>query len=282
MDITINGNVADITLETETTLGEVLWGIEQWIRGSGHMLSGLCLDGERIGSASMSEVFSRELAGIRSVDILTSTRGELMAEALLAAGDSLKAYGEASFADRDLIRKQWEENPASGFLAGEAPDLAGELARTFQGNGLPLPQWDTLIGERLRELANPLEEAVNMEKAVAGIARRLEDLPLDIQTGKDARAAETVSLFSALTEKLFRLLPLLRERGLLTEDPASEGPSADELAEEFTLALRELLTAYEAKDAVLVGDLAEYELAPRLLRLYSVLISPQKIFTGEE
>ena len=282
MDITINGNTADITLETETTLGELLSRIEQWIRGSGHMLSGLCLDGERIGSASMGEAFNRDLAGLRSVDILTSTRRDLMAEALLAAGDFLKAYGEAPFADRGLLLKQWEDTPAAGFLAGEAPDLAGELARTFQGNGPPLPQWETLIAERLRELANPLEEAAGMEKAAAGIARRLEDLPLDIQTGKDARAAETVSLFSALTEKLFRLLPLLREEGLLPEAPASQGPSLDELVEEFTLALRELLAAYEAKDAVLVGDLAEYELAPRLLRLYSLLISPRKLFKGEE
>jgi hypothetical protein len=281
MDITINGNAADITLETETTLGEILGGIEHWIRGSGHILSGLRLDGELIGSASLDEVFNRELAGIRSIDILTSTRGEVMAEALLTARDFLKAYGDASFAGQGPIREQWEGNPASGFLAGEAPDLAGELAKTFRGNGLPLPRWEALIGERLRELANPLEEAVNMEKAVTGIARRLEDLPLDIQTGKDAQAVETVSLFSALTEKFFRLLPLLRERGLLTEDPASGGPSVDELAGEFTLVLRELLAAYEAKDAVLVGDLAEYELAPRLLRLYSVLDSPWKIVKGE-
>jgi hypothetical protein len=284
MDITINGRAADITLETETTLGEILGGLEQWLRGSGHILSGLRLDGELIGSASMGEVFNRELAGIRSIDILTSTRGELMAEALLAAGNFLKAYGEASFAEQGLIREQWEGTPAAGFLAGEAPDLAGELAKTFRGNGLSLPQWEALIGERLRELADPLEEALAMEKAVTGIARRLEDLPLDIQTGKDARAAETVSLFSGLTEKIFRLFSLFRERGLVTEDPASDDPPVDELAEEFTLALRELLAAYEAKDAVLVGDLAEYELAPRLLRLYSALNSPspRKVIMGEE
>ncbi|MDR3160699.1 MAG: hypothetical protein LBU28_03695 [Spirochaetaceae bacterium] len=282
MDIAINGKPADITLETETTLGEILGGIAQWMRGSGHLLSGLRLDGELIGSASMGDVFSRELAGIRSIDILTSTRGELMAEALIAAGDFLKAYGEAPFTGQGRIREEWEKTPASGFLAGEDPDLAGGLAQTFRGNGLPLPQWEALIGERLRELADPLEEAVTMEQAVSGIARRLEDLPLDIQTGKDARAAETVSLFSALTEKIFRLICLFRERGLLSEPPASEGPSADEPAEAFTLALRELLAAYEAKDAVLVGDLAEYELAPRLLRLYAVLNSTRKILKEEE
>ena len=35
--------------------------------------------------------------------------------------------------------------------------------------------------------------------------------------------------------------------------------------------LKELVEAYEIQDAVLVGDLAEYELSPRLLKLYSAL-----------
>jgi hypothetical protein len=35
--------------------------------------------------------------------------------------------------------------------------------------------------------------------------------------------------------------------------------------------MKELIAAYENKDTVLVGDLAEYELSPRLLKLCSVL-----------
>ena len=41
---------------------------------------------------------------------------------------------------------------------------------------------------------------------------------------------------------------------------------------EFSAALRELLAAYEQHDTVLVGDLAEYEMAPRLRGLHAALL----------
>ena len=43
---------------------------------------------------------------------------------------------------------------------------------------------------------------------------------------------------------------------------------------EFNSALKELLQAYEQNDSVLIGDLAEYELAPRLRSLYAALNTP--------
>ena len=44
---------------------------------------------------------------------------------------------------------------------------------------------------------------------------------------------------------------------------------------EFNAILKELLAAYETRDSVLVGDLAEYELAPRLRCLYAALTGPK-------
>ncbi|MDR3139677.1 MAG: hypothetical protein LBT95_08410, partial [Treponema sp.] len=113
-----------------------------------------------------------------------------------------------------------------------------------------------------------------METLVSAIAARLEDLPLDIQTGKDERAAETVQLFSHIAEKLFRLLYCLKFDGLSPDALTVESLPIQKFIEEFGTALKELTAAYEAKDAVLVGDLAEYELAPRLVSLYRTLKTP--------
>jgi hypothetical protein len=41
---------------------------------------------------------------------------------------------------------------------------------------------------------------------------------------------------------------------------------------EFNTALKEMLAAYERHDTVLVGDLAEYEIAPRLLGLHTAVL----------
>ncbi|MDR0689360.1 MAG: hypothetical protein LBG08_03705 [Spirochaetaceae bacterium] len=274
MNITINGNPVDITLEKERTLGELLGGIESWISSSGHSLSGLEVDGAAIGINSMEEAFQRELEKIKTIAITTSARSELLMEALFTAKEILKTYGAVSFDEQGRLREQWEKSPAGAFLSEEEPDLYEGMVKTLRGEGLPPKKLEGLLDERLRELRTPLKELANMEGVITGIARRLEDLPLDIQTGKDQQAAETVSLFSGITEKLFRLFSLLDQWGVQTEGITVEDLSVRAFIAEFTAALKELLAAYEAKDAVLVGDLAEYELAPRLLKLYSAMRSP--------
>ncbi|MDR2143053.1 MAG: hypothetical protein LBP29_01630 [Treponema sp.] len=132
--------------------------------------------------------------------------------------------------------------------------------KVLPGKALPL------INERIRELRDPAAEIKASFPATSEIAKRLEDLPLDVQTGKDARAAETLALFSGLSEKLFRLLYILRSRGAAAE-------SMNGFLGEFGSAVKELHSAYANKDTVLVGDIAEYELAPRLLEFSSLLDS---------
>jgi hypothetical protein len=146
--------------------------------------------------------------------------------------------------------------------------------RTLKGEGLTADQFRVLIGERIRELKDPAGELVSLETLVESIAVRLEDLPLDIQTGKDSKAAETIQLFSNITEKLFRLSSLLKLEGIIADIKTIDTTTYQSFIEEFSAALQELIAAYEAKDAVLVGDLAEYELAPRLRTFYTALKTP--------
>jgi hypothetical protein len=273
MDITINGDSADIIPEKERTLGEFLGGIENWLSGSRHILSGLQVDGAVIGVNTMADAFRWELKNIKTIALKTSTRSELLAEALCAARETLKTYETVSFDEQGRLREPWEKSPAGMFLSEEAPDIYEGMVKTLRGEGLPPQTLDGLMDERLRELIAPQHELANMEGGITAVAGRLEDLPLDIQTGKDLQAAQTVALFSGITEKLFRLLFLLNQEGILTEDLTVEDLSVQAFIAEFTAALRELLAAYEVKDVVLVGDLAEYELAPRLLKLYSAMRS---------
>jgi hypothetical protein len=128
--------------------------------------------------------------------------------------------------------------------------------------------------ERLRELGDPSGELERAGPLITETVRRLEDLPLDIQTGKDGHAAETVQIFSRLGEKIFRLFGLMKAEGYALEHLKAGDMPLKDYIEEFDAALRELLAAYESGDAVLVGDLAEYELAPRLQNLYTVISAP--------
>jgi hypothetical protein len=273
MDITINGNPADIIPEKERTLGEFLLGIETWLSGSRHILSGLQVDGAIIGANAMADAFLWELKNIKTIALKTSTHSELLGEALFTAREMLKTYEAVSFNEQGRLREPWEKSPAGMFLSEEAPDIYEDILKTLRGEGLSPKMLDGLMDERLRELGSPRNELRNMEEGLTAVARRLEDLPLDIQTGKDQQAAQTISLFSGITEKLFRLFFLLNQEGIITEGRTVEDLSVQAFIAEFTTALKELLAAYEVKDVVLVGDLAEYELAPRLLKFYSAVRS---------
>jgi hypothetical protein len=273
MTIRINGNQTDITLESEKTVGEVLAGLNDWLTGSGHRLSGLNIDGETAASGSLETFFYRELAGIGTLDISTSSLPELTVEALIYTRGDLEDYENADFGEKKSLRSRWMESPGALFLAEQAPEIYQWAEKTFSGEGLNPAELRGLIDERLRELEDPREELEHSGPLIAGIAARLEDLPLDIQTGKDGRAVETVQMFSNIAEKIFRVFRVLKAEGLDTEALKVDDIPIANYIEEFDAALRELLAAYETRDIVLVGDLAEYELAPRLRGLYAALSS---------
>jgi hypothetical protein len=286
MEININGKKANIVLESETNLGEVLTGIYTWLGNSGLFISGLEVDGNVYDSYSMEKAFDLSLADIATVNITTSGWAELMLEALVRLRRDLAAYTNP---DAKVERQAWTSSPTALFLEKNAPELYDMAVKTLEGAISPA---DTLASvlERIREVENPEEEMRRAAAEADEIVRRLEDLPLDMQTGKDSRAAETITLFSPLAEKIYRLIFLFRQFGADIETIGVDSGAADPVnlqgyINDFSAVLTEFTTAYENNDTVLVGDLAEYELAPRLLRLCSALCgvkTGKAIPAGEE
>jgi hypothetical protein len=281
MEISINGSPADITLETEKTIGDILSGMDKWLEGTGGRLSGLLIDGQKTDPPGLDEAFSLSLNGIDRLDILVSSWRELAAEALFTLKEICEAWGTLPFDRREETRKKWEAGPAAAFLFSEIPDIYDFAGRSLAGEGLSPDDLSLLVTERLLELEDPQEEINRTENLVSAIAGRLEDLPLDIQTGKDGRAAETMQLFSRTAEKLFRLLFILKSSGLFLEALVIDNRNMKDFIAEFNSALKELNAAYENRDAVLIGDLAEYELAPRLTSFFQALKDPAGIAPKE-
>ena len=282
MEIKINGKPADITLEKEKTVGEVLTGLQQWLAGSGFYLSGLEIDGKNYGSLSLDNAFALSLEGLSSVDVKTSGWADLFLEALTSIISSLQLYEKANTDDRKKFALNWEGSAPALFLKDHEKNLYDLIQRTLNSaesiepagvtSSLPSPMSPIilLVSERIREIEDPGREMKLIHQLTEEIAKSLEDLPLDMQTGKDAKASETITLFSTFVEKLFRLLFLFKYYKTDIESievVSMNGSGKQNLKDylgEFSSALKEMITAFENKDTVLVGDLAEYELAPRL------------------
>jgi hypothetical protein len=71
---------------------------------------------------------------------------------------------------------------------------------------------------------------------------------------------EIVIGFADTVQALLALVPFL-----------APDPERGKLLAEFTPVLRELVAAFGAKDSVLIGDLLEYEITPRMQRLAPLL-----------
>jgi hypothetical protein len=276
MKITINGQNADIRLETERTVGDILAALEQWLANSGHRLSGMAINGESICSGAVEAAFSRKIDSIAALDITTSSLPELAAESLFNVLEDIGEYENAAFDGKRRYAEQWKESPEALLLAEQFPDLFTWSLKSFSGEGIGPQALRSLIEERLRELQDPAGEIAALEPLITQVCVRLEELPLDIQTGKDSRAAETVGFFSNLAEKVFRIFNVLKTEGFLTAEIRVEDLPVFDYIAEFSAALKELLAAYEQHDTVLVGDLAEYEMAPRLRSLYAAVMGAAK------
>lgn len=284
MEICLNGKPADITLENEKTVMELLAGIQEWIDGSGLILSGLEIDGKNYGSRSLDEAWALPLDGIASINIKTSGWAELMLEALFTLQYDLESFGKASPEERNAYRGNWEQSSPALFLKENAFDMYTAVRKALEEpetGGPLLAAALAFAAERVREIEDPAREIKALLPFVEETAFRLEELPLDTQTGKDAKASETITVFSSLVEKIFRLIFLFRyfQADIDSREVASmNGPEHISLKDyigEFSAVLKEMIAAFENKDSVLVGDLAEYELAPRLRVLAAELAATE-------
>jgi hypothetical protein len=197
-----------------------------------------------------------------------------MAEALINLRRDIEDYKQAGFEEKKEFRGRWQKSPEAFFLSEQIPELYEWAGKSFAGEGVSPGELLNIVEERLRELQDPAGELHKAEPLIQVIIRRLGDLPLDIQTGKDGRAVETIQLFSNIAEKVFRLFQLLKAEGYNVASLKVDNMPISDYIDEFGTALKELLAAYETKDAVLVGDLAEYELAPRFGNLYAAIRAP--------
>jgi len=271
MKIKINGVDADIKPENEKTVGEILSALDAWLAGTGHRLSGLNINGEAVNAQEMELSFSRDINTVDTVDILTTPLPQLVVESLSRTMRDIERFQEAGFDEKAGFADKWKVSPQGCLLAEQYPDLFDWTIKAFSGEGCSPQVLGALFEERLRELINPSEELGRTAQIVDDICVRLAEFPLDIQTGKDARAAETVNIFSGIAEKVFRIYHTLKIEGFPVAEITVDNIPINDYITEFSKALKELLDAYEKRDTVLIGDLAEYEMAPRLRGLHTAV-----------
>ena len=270
MEIRINGKIADITLDKEKTIGDVMAGLEQWLAGPGHRLSGFSIDGQAAVLSQFEDFFSKEIDAVKVLDVSTISVAELAAESLINLLADIEEYENLNFEDKNIFFNNWNEKAQSLFIKEQMPDLYGVFINLFSGQINPRVVY-SITEERLREVKDPPAEFSNIQPLVEETCARLTDLALDIQTGKEGRAAQTIQIFSSISEKILRVIRQLNIQGYLSQK-ADDGKPFNQTIGEFGSLIKDLHEAYEKHDTILVGDLAEYEASPKLQELYTAIL----------
>lgn len=97
-------------------------------------------------------------------------------------------------------------------------------------------------------------------------ADEFEQIPVYMQTGKDAQVLALLQAFSQKLNELYRAFLLSDITGIPVDIPIHDKP-LQAYQKEISSLLHDIVSSIEEKDIIQVGDLAEYELAPLVKEL---------------
>jgi len=283
LEIRINDTVLDFTLENEKNLGEVIDQIDLWLQGSNLALTSIAFDDKELLSLPSLEwrdipvgkVKTLKLAAKPGYEIL-ATNMETILEFLLLLQKALENHDIKLLEElqggfilmTESVKKHLPGNPQTESTLAELSNLINSISweKTEVNKALHLTnQLAETFNKLLTEISNPIKAlnslALELEQCISDIS----DVSLLLQTGKDRKAMEAIIRFSELNESLIRIfLNLKKDRRKEIKEITIDGMSLKKFYTELNAILKELVEAFHAQDSVLIGDLLEYEIAPRL------------------
>lgn len=96
------------------------------------------------------------------------------------------------------------------------------------------------------------------------ISKELQEVAVKFQVGKEKEAHELIALFAGTLETFCRSLRYASLFPDVLQEAGLDGSSAESFFLDFSSILADFEQAMQEGDTVTIGDLAEYELGPRL------------------
>ncbi len=286
MQILVNDSPFDVTIEKESTVGEVVTAISAWLTEKHFSITGISVDedtfdpfkNEKWQGLNIDSVDTLHLSAVSDLELRKSHISTLLDYVMLfkdalASGNNeviaqlVAEYPPVRGALDNLVNPGSEGTPISNRL-DQLLTIAGVI------DGRPGPQvralleffrnLEVIIQDRLDEVQAPVKELKKVIETLDQLVPVLEELPVLLQTGKDSEAMQHIITFTELTGKLTRLIPYVRIQTGIDIAGGSDGGTFEQLYQELNPVLGELTEAFSSLDAVLIGDLVEYEIAPRI------------------
>lgn len=260
MTLCINQVPVDFTLEHETTLADLEASLSTWARSQGLTILSFLADGR----AQDGE--NHPLEGVSRVDVeVVSAQDEPQARREVLAR-YLDLVARAAELDRAALAELRAEL-APVVRALEELDLDGEALETAWSDAQALATVARDLERRINELplAGTWDSVATLERleAAGSTLSELSDL---FQKGRDREAFDRILV-------VFTDLMRLGVEVEAAIEPGADRKNWDEFQDALTPFLKEAEGAMESQDYVLLTDLLEYEIGPRISELRPLLSS---------
>lgn len=297
MEVLINEEQVDVTLDEEQTLGEVMEGLRGWLNDSQLFITDVVVDEQDVKLDAPESWAQTRVDDIGRIEIMAMAPWEVK-----AAG--LQVLVQYFTLIRDAIRnedsRQLDEvSGEAGHIADSLPTYAQDLidpndrtdilhrivdAAEIREGRLPgadraiellgyLDQAVTVLASRAREISRPYAEAAATAHTIRGLIPEVSEVSVLLQRGEDRRAMDSLVRFTELVGKLLRIMPhMLREE----DAPGVSAERLEAYGAELNATLEELVDAFGTQDSVLIGDLVEYELVPKIEELLDYIPSVEQ------
>ncbi|MFW6313641.1 MAG: hypothetical protein ACOC2N_07135 [Spirochaetota bacterium] len=288
MEILVNREPLDFSLETESSVGEVVDGLADWLKSGKFAITSLDVDKTNYAIHDRETWAGIEIDTVRELSIEALPLEEVDHATIVALDQYCSLLAEClESRDPGPLAEITEELPyVRGRLAQFFPSVReddGSVAifadKALAAGQLPQPEAAeaviaeietirALLASREREYREPGRELSLSLGQLSATADALIEVPVQLQTDRRAAAMQTIVRFTELLTRVVRLIPLAEA---CDERDGIDLEGARRFAEETSPHLVELKEAFEIQDTVLIGDLLEYEIAPKLQLLADLL-----------
>ncbi|MBN1524814.1 MAG: hypothetical protein JW904_10040 [Spirochaetales bacterium] len=292
MNILINDERIEFTLENEKNLQDILNSIEKWLQQSKMTITRVKLDGKYISPSDLPNDAARSVKDIQTIEFNASPMTTFRIEEIQSLLQYLVNLKEAV---QTLDKKQLEvllpvypdarDSLYQYFHPKKEPgkeNIIDILTKYIEGSTMDmivlLNDKDReeiissidMLGSALYDIAQKLspkktELSLDYLEELKPTVAQLNEIPILLQTGKDAQAMESLALFSEVAQNFLVMVSGIIGKNKM--DISIDGQSFEEFSVALNDLLRELISAFDKKDYILIGDLCEYEIAPRIEKL---------------
>lgn len=278
MQVLLNHEPIDITLQDEKTLGDLLIGITHWLDENGLFLLGFSIDGEEQKLDESDSWKDIGLESISEIDIwanhpvlMQKNQLELISEYFNLMESTVIEHKEEK---HKLIQGSQEILDQIPLVMKSLDPIfpeADALAKTFLQDladklpkGESNPDWNRmfntvklLLQERIREYSSPKVELLTTMEILQRLQEPLSMVSTQLQNGETDLALHSIQTLVEIIHKLARCMDIFTRHPEYTTEL---GKSLQEKGNRLNELLEELVTGMEQQDIVLMGDILEYEL----------------------